>query len=186
MRADTCKAHIEGKTTGWPHVADYLPEPVITAVRKVLGIVNDPIIALDDDDDYGFSIGTLASVEPQMVSWLWPYHLAKGKMHQLGGDTGVGKTTVGLSFAAIGSVAGKWPNDVRALLFESLIWSGEDDFHDTIVPRLMAMGADLSKIHRVCPARVQGKTIRFNPAKHMDELTTILTQGIPGDSLRAD
>jgi putative DNA primase/helicase len=37
-----------------------------------------------------------------------------------------------------------------------LIWSGEDDFADTLLPRLIAAGADLSRVYLVGVVREGG------------------------------
>jgi hypothetical protein len=45
----------------------------------------------------------------------------------------------------------------------NVIWfNAEDDVKDTIVPRLVAAGADLSKVHIVNSARVEGRDQMFN------------------------
>jgi putative DNA primase/helicase len=53
----------------------------------------------------------------------------------------------------------------------ALIWTSEDDPADTLVPRLMRMGADLSRIHFIEEAIPQGAKSRpFNPATDMQAL----------------
>jgi putative DNA primase/helicase len=112
-----------------------------------------------------------SEIKPQPISWLWKYWLARGKLHIIAGAPGGGKTTIYLSFAAIISSGGTWPDGTRAAVGNVLIWTSEDGHADTIIPRLMRMGANLDRIFIVkgqCDAK--GKARPFNPATDMDSL----------------
>jgi putative DNA primase/helicase len=88
-----------------------------------------------------------SEIAPEPVSWIWKYWLARGKLHIIGGVPETGKTTIALNFAAAVSSGGTWPDGSRADAGNVLIWTSEDDPADTLVPRLMRMGADLDRIH---------------------------------------
>src|SRR6476469_8713390 len=90
-----------------------------------------------------------ADLTPQPVSWLWRYWLALGKLHILAGAPGQGKTTIAIDMAATVTSGGRWPDGSRCDAGHVLIWSGEDDPADTLLPRLIAAGADKSRIHFV-------------------------------------
>jgi hypothetical protein len=51
-----------------------------------------------------------------------------------------------------------------------LIWSGEDSAEDTLVPRLLAAGADLSKIHFIGNVQHGDEIRSFDPAIDIAEL----------------
>lgn len=51
-----------------------------------------------------------------------------------------------------------------------LIWSGEDDPADTLLPRLLAMGADVQRVYFVSGTRIDGKMQPFDPARDMVQL----------------
>ena len=52
-----------------------------------------------------------------------------------------------------------------------LIWSGEDDPKDTLVPRLIANDADMARIYFVGDSLdPDGKSVSFDPARHMAAL----------------
>jgi putative DNA primase/helicase len=111
------------------------------------------------------------SIRPEPISWLWPGWLAKGKLHILGGAPGTGKTTIALSFAATITRSGNWPDGSnRPTPGRVVIWSGEDDPADTLVPRLMAAGADLSLVNFVACVRQDGKARSFDPARDIEPL----------------
>lgn len=113
-------------------------------------------------------------VKVESVRWLWDGYLAAGKLHVLAGAAGTGKTTVGLAVAATLTVGGRWPDGARATRGSVLIWSGEDDRGDVLVPRLAAMSADLSLVSFVgdVTAVADGKPqkVAFDPARDMDML----------------
>jgi len=88
-----------------------------------------------------------ADLTPEPVQWLWNGWLAEGKLHILAGAPGTGKTTAAIDLAATVSRGGRWPDGTRAEPGGVLIASYEDDPADTIVPRLLAAGADMSRVH---------------------------------------
>lgn len=88
-----------------------------------------------------------ADIIPQPIDWLWPGWLANKKFHIIGGPPGSSKTTTVVMFAATVSTGGYWPDGTRSERGHVVIWSGEDGAEDTLVPRLIAAGADLKYIH---------------------------------------
>ncbi len=111
-----------------------------------------------------------ADLTPEPVRWLWRGWLALGKLHILAGAPGQGKTTIALSFAATVTIGGRWPDGSRSLAGNVLVWSGEDDPADTLLPRLLASGADRSKVFFVSGTRVDGKVEPFDPSRDLQAL----------------
>lgn len=108
-----------------------------------------------------------SDLEPEPVRWLWPDWLALGKMHILAGAPGQGKTTIALAFAATVSIGGRWPDGKRCEPGNILVWSGEDDAADTLLPRLLAAGADKARCYFVTGTRINGELEPFDPARDM-------------------
>ncbi|WP_139559095.1 AAA family ATPase [Methylotetracoccus oryzae] len=137
-----------------------------------------------------------ADVTPEPIRWLWPGWLARGKLHVIAGAPGTGKTTVALAMAATVSTAGRWPDRSAATAGNVLIWSGEDDPRDTLVPRLLAAGADVSRIHFVGDVQERGGARPFDPAtdcallaataERLSDVALLLVDpivsAVPGDS----
>lgn len=89
------------------------------------------------------------TLTPEAINWLWQDWLAASKFHLLAGRAGTGKTTLALSMAATISAGGSLPDGAPAQVGDVVIWSGEDGVRDTLVPRLLASGADMSRVHFV-------------------------------------
>lgn len=112
-----------------------------------------------------------SDITPEPINWIWPGWLAAGKYHLLAGQAGTGKTTIALSIAAIISNGGTFPDGARCQNSGNvIIWSGEDDFKDTLVPRLALAGAELRRVHFVDSVNQQGKRLPFDPARDIDLL----------------
>jgi hypothetical protein len=89
-----------------------------------------------------------SDIEARPIDWLWPERIAIGKLTMFAGEPGLGKSQIGACLAAAVTTGGHWPNgEGRAALGSVIILSAEDDAADTIIPRLMAAGADLSRVH---------------------------------------
>lgn len=120
----------------------------------------------------------LSEVEPEEVRWLWPGRIALGKLTLLAGDPGLGKSFLTLDIAARLSRGAPWPdaasheaphtnshespNDPHNNPHDPhdthkppqspggvVLLSAEDGVADTIVPRLIAAGADRARIAAV-------------------------------------
>lgn len=119
-----------------------------------------------------------SDIEQKNISWLWDGWLAAGKIHILSGAPGTGKTSIALSLASIISQGGQWPDGSKAVIGNILIWSGEDDPGDTLVPRLTLANADLSRISFIKNVSMGNKKRAFDPATDLVLLRqTIETRG---------
>ena len=108
-----------------------------------------------------------SDLTPEPIAWLWPGWLAQGKLHILAGAPGQGKTTIAQAFAATVTSGGQWPDKTRCEAGNVLIWSGEDDPADTLLPRLLAAGADRSRVYFVKGTQINGEMVSFDPARDM-------------------
>lgn len=112
-----------------------------------------------------------ADIKPQAISWLWPGWLPAGKLTILAGAAGTGKTTLALALAAVITAGGNWPDGTASkALGNVLIWSSEDVAEDTLVPRLIASGADLNRCHFIEGIAQNGESVPFDPSQDIVEL----------------
>ena len=103
-----------------------------------------------------------AEIAPEKIEWLWSGRLARGKHTCIAGEPGTGKTQICMNITATVTTGGKWPcGEGQAPLGNVIILSAEDGAADTIVPRLIAAGADLNRVHVVSAVcNVDGKRRR--------------------------
>lgn len=89
-----------------------------------------------------------ADIRPEKIEWMWPGVAAIGRVTGLVGFPGLGKSQVAIDMAATVSTGRQWPGGVSAAESgDVIILSAEDGRSDTIVPRLIAAGADTTRIH---------------------------------------
>jgi len=111
-----------------------------------------------------------SKVKIALITWLWFGYLAKGKLHILCGRPGAGKTTLGLKLAATITTGESWPDGSESKLGNVVIWSSEDDPADTLLPRLIAAGANTDKVYFINGVTdIEGKRA-FDPASDMEPL----------------
>lgn len=113
-----------------------------------------------------------SEVKPKQIRWLWPGVIAQGKLIVIAGDPGLGKSQVSLFICATISSGGIWPvSGESSQEGNVLILSAEDGAEDTIVPRLMALGANLDRIHLVQSMRFEkDKERTFNLTSDIEHL----------------
>lgn len=128
-----------------------------------LDLVRDPAARSVD-----IAVGETFAIRP--VDWLWPAYVPRGHLTLLAGAPGVSKTTVALALAATVTKAGKFPDGHRCKAADVLMWSGEDAIESTLLPRLVAMGADLGRLHFVRGTIDNGEHRPFDPAADAEDL----------------
>jgi putative DNA primase/helicase len=122
----------------------------------------------------GVSLVRASDINPEPINWLWNGWLAAGKLHIFAGAPGTGKTTISMAIAATLTTGGYFPDGSRAKQGDVLVWSGEDDPRDTLIPRLIAAGADRQCVHIVDGVIDQGSKRSFDPATDTDRLKEVM------------
>jgi len=91
----------------------------------------------------------LDSITPKLVRPLWPRRFYLGKLGMSTGHPGLGKSLITLDMTARITTGRPWPDDPATPTEpgDVLLITCEDDPEDTIVPRLIAARADLSRVH---------------------------------------
>ncbi len=117
-----------------------------------------------------------STITPEAISWLWNDWLARGKVHILAGMAGTGKTTLSLSIAAAISKGGFFADGSKAEIGNVIIWSGEDDASDTIIPRLIAADADLDRIQIINGCVCDLERDAFDPSSDISLLQDAVTE----------
>jgi putative DNA primase/helicase len=116
------------------------------------------------------------AVTLEAYRWLWSGWLAIAKLHVLAGAPGTGKTTLAVSLGATITTGGRWPDGSTVERGDVVIWTGEDGIADTLAPRFVAAGADMSRVHFVEGARDAEGPRPFDPATDMPALARALAE----------
>lgn len=171
--AEAVKAAIEAaKAPGEPKTPATMREPAS-------GAPGVPDRQKQQDAAISVELVNGSAVKPEAVRWVWDGWLARGKLHMCAGKAGTGKTSLSLALAATITKGGRFPDGTRAAVGSVLIWSGEDDIKDSLVPRLIACGADMAKVYFVGAAvGTDGQRATFDPAKDVPALLASIG-GIP-------
>lgn len=89
-----------------------------------------------------------SEIQVKRVRWLWDGRIAQGTLALLAGREGLGKSTLAYHLAAEvtrGALKGESYGTPRVVL----VCANEDSWEHTIMPRLIAAGADLTKVARI-------------------------------------
>jgi hypothetical protein len=166
------RAAIEAGTphTGLPKLAELIGEPAVALLKRWLGLgsalpagwlaASDAAAALPGTDGGELVVLDAAGIKEEPIRWLWPNRIARGKLNIIAGEPGLSKSVLSCAIGAIVTRGGTWPLDsTRAECGDVLILNVEDDPADTIVPRLRAADADLSRVQIIEGVRApDGKT----------------------------
>ncbi len=107
------------------------------------------LLADEGQKPTGPRVRVMADVEPEEVRWLWGARIPRGKLSEIVGDPGEGKSWLTIALVGLLTTGRPLPGDPD---FDRepetvLLLSAEDGPGDTIRPRLDAAGADVSRVH---------------------------------------
>jgi putative DNA primase/helicase len=117
--------------------------PLEEVGRQMASVVD----AFNRGRDLSKRVTLLADVSSEPIDWIWPRRIARGKLHVLAGDPGLGKSLLTLDVASRITSGREWPDGGSAPIGNVLVFSLEDDAGDTIRPRVIAMGGDEYRVY---------------------------------------
>jgi putative DNA primase/helicase len=104
-----------------------------------------------------------STFEMSAIQWIWPNRFALGKLGILGGLPDQGKGQILADMAARVTRGLEWPcSEGRAPQGNVLLLTAEDDPKDTVVPRLVAAGADLDRVEIISMVNADNKDRMFS------------------------
>jgi putative DNA primase/helicase len=135
-----------------PEKADAADHPVVSGgdlpdirdLRRELA--SAPLWSPENSDTLGIDTILASSVKPEDVEWLWDKRIPFGKLTIFDGDPDQEKSVVTMDIASRVSTGRGFPGGATCEVGNVAIANVEDGIADTIVPRLMAHGADLNRI----------------------------------------
>jgi len=114
-----------------------------------------------DDDD--LAVAAAVGLEMCGIDWLWPGRFARGKFGLIAGLPDYGKGQIAAFIAAAVTAAVELPCDEGSAPQGNVLWfNAEDGARDTVLPRLVAAGADTKRVYFVNSARVGGEDKMFS------------------------
>lgn len=99
----------------------------------------DPLRFLED----------LNPIDVELTDWLWHRRIALGALTHLAGEVGVGKTSIALDIAAHVSTGRGWGDGIPCPKGKVILIMEEDNKNTSLIPRLLATGADHNQIKRL-------------------------------------
>ena len=112
-----------------------------------------------------------SSFELSAIDWLWPKRFALGKLGLIVGlpDEGKGQILADMAARVTGGL--EWPcQEGIAPQGNVILLTAEDDPKDTVVPRLLAAGADLNRVEIVTMVKSGDRERMFNLISDLDLL----------------
>ena len=114
---------------------------------------------------------TASTFTMRAVQWFWQDRFALGKLGLIGGLPDKGKGLISADIIGRCTTGGTWPcNEGRAPVGNVIWLTAEDDIADTVVPRLVAAGANLDRVHIVGMTKTDDGSRMFNLATDLELL----------------
>lgn len=88
----------------------------------------------------------MSEIEPQPVEWLWKPRIALGEISVVDGDPSTNKSSFTMDLAARVSTGTPMPESSEAVQGGVILLAAEDSIRKTLPLRLIAAGADMSKV----------------------------------------
>lgn len=123
------------------------------------------------DQTSSVSITFASEIRQRSIQWLWRGWLPWKKLILWEGDPDVGKSLVTLDIAARATRGDLMPDGESGELSSVLLLCAEDDAADTVKPRLIAAGADLSKVAFLTLTNSDGAPGLFSLPSGVETLT---------------
>ena len=100
------------------------------------------------EDERRIKLVPASEIKVKPVHWLWDNRIPLGELTLIAGREDLGKSTIAYTLAAwitTGNMKGRFDGEPRAVV----VAATEDSWEHTIVPRLIAAGADLGLVFRI-------------------------------------
>lgn len=117
---------------------------------------------IEDAEPARAVIVRMDTVQPRAIEWLWADRIPMGKLTLIVGNPGVAKSFLTMDIAARVSSGSGWPDErEQREPADVMLVAVEDAIDDTVAPRLLAAGADMSRIHSLQGVAFREETRAF-------------------------
>jgi DNA polymerase I-like protein with 3'-5' exonuclease and polymerase domains len=125
----------------------------------------------------GYVLVRASDIIPRKMDWLWPGHILRGSQELLTGIPGNGKSQIHCAFVAYVTTGGTWPDGCNSAPAGNVIMlTAEDCLDQTIVPRLIAAGADRDRVFVLKKIKKDNKERMFLLNEDLEELGRMIAQ----------
>src|SRR5262245_50036826 len=130
---------------------------------QVAGTSDATADATTEGEDAALHTVDANDVDMQGLDWLWPGRFARGKFGLIAGLPDMGKGQIAAFIAAAVTANIELPCDEGHAPQGNVIWfNAEDGMKDTVVPRLVAAGADRKRVKFCTTVRIGGEDKNFS------------------------
>lgn len=127
-----------------------------------------------------FTYHDAAAVRTERIRWLIAGMVPLRGLSVIGGEKALGKSLLAGAVWTAAVTRGECDGELKGLPRDVLLLSAEDDWESVIVPRLMATGADLNRVHFMKPTPGEpGVTLPDDVAAIADHLKYYKAIGSP-------
>jgi DNA polymerase len=122
-----------------------------------------------------YTLVCAADIVPRPMDWLWEGHILRGSQELLTGVPGGGKSQIHCAFVAYTTTGGLWPDGSNGVpRGNAIMLTAEDCLDQTIVPRLIAAGADRERVFVLRKIRKDNKERMFLLNEDLEELERMI------------
>ena len=123
----------------------------------------------------GYTLVRAADVVPRAMDWIWHGHILRGSLELMTGLPGMAKSQIHCQFVARATTGATWPDGTNGIPHGNVIMlTAEDCLDQTIVPRLIAAGADLLRVHILKRIRKDNKERMFLLSEDLEVLEKVI------------
>lgn len=116
-----------------------------------------------------------SDIVPRAMDWLWTGHILRGSQELLTGVPGGGKSQIHCALVAAVTTGGMWPDGCNGIPPGNVVMlTAEDCLDQTIVPRLIAAGADRDRVHILKKIRKDNKERMFLLNEDLEQLELVI------------
>jgi AAA domain len=149
----------------WEHRRSDIPRAVAWAKKKY------------ERESKSTNIIRAADVVIRPKDWLWEGHLMRGSQEMVTGIPGLGKSQVQICYVACVTTGRPWPNGAAGCAPANVIMmTAEDALDQEVIPRLVAAGANLDRVHIIKSIRSDDKDRQFLLSEDLDELERAIAE----------
>ena len=123
----------------------------------------------------GYVLVRASDIIPRPMDWLWQGHLLRGSQELLTGIPGGGKSQIHCALVAYVTTGGVWPDGANGIpAGNAIMLTAEDCLDQTIVPRLIAAGANRERVFILKKIRKDNKERMFLLSEDLEELERMI------------